>query len=94
MTKEEMTRLIMGRKIDTLDSAGKAVDDLFSSIARDLAAGKTVRLPSLGSLSGEPTPERPGHNPATGEAITIAAGYRFKFKPGIELRDRVKREGT
>jgi DNA-binding protein HU-beta len=89
MTKDAMRQLIVNHTGCSRASAAKTVDDLFFSIARALADGESVRLPSLGTLSVAPTAERTGRNPHTGEAITVAAGHKVKFKPGVELKDRV-----
>lgn len=59
-------------------------------ITESLAAGGDVTLPGLGKFAVKETAERTGQNPATGEAITIAAKRAPKFTPAKALKDAVK----
>ena len=59
-------------------------------IAESLAAGGEVVVPSLGKFSVKESAERTGRNPATGEAITIAAKRSPKFTPAKPLKDALK----
>lgn len=58
-------------------------------IAIELDAGRKVEITGFGSFSTKHRAARQGRNPATGEAITIAAKTYADFKAGKGLRDRV-----
>jgi len=53
-----------------------------------LESGEAV-LPGLGKLVTQQKPAREGRNPATGEALTIAAHKAVKFRPAKTLKDAV-----
>ena len=58
-------------------------------VAERLKAGERLRLQGLGTLEVKHRPARQGRNPATGEAIQIAASKKVAFRPAKELRDAV-----
>lgn len=89
MVQAEMITLIAQRCGVTRERAKETLDDLFAEIASEIASGAAVRLPELGALEAYPTAERPGRNPRTGAAITIAAGYRLKFRAHASLLQRL-----
>ncbi len=64
-------------------------DTLFDNIGETLIKGGKVAVPNFGSFSVTERPERPGRNPATGEAITIAASKSVRFKVSKNLKDRL-----
>lgn len=66
-------------------TAFAALGDLIDLIARHLQADCTIHLKGLGRFEVVATTERPGRNPRTGEAMTIPAGRRVKFKPSKHL---------
>ena len=49
-----------------------------------------LSLPGFGSLVVEECKERKGHNPRTGESITIPAGKVVKFRAGINLKKQIQ----
>ncbi len=53
-----------------------------------LESGEAI-LPGLGKLVTQQKPAREGRNPATGEALTIAAHKAVKFRPAKTLKDAV-----
>jgi len=55
-----------------------------------LAAGESVRLTGLMSISTSDRPQRTGRNPRTGEQITIPAGRVVRIAPGATLKSAVK----
>ena len=58
-------------------------------IQESLEDGDTVQLTGFGTFSVKEKPERKGHNPSTGEEITIPARTVVRFKPGKLLKDAV-----
>jgi DNA-binding protein HU-beta len=59
-------------------------------LAAALAAGESVRLTGLMSISTSDRPQRTGRNPRTGEQITIPAGRVVRIAPGATLKSAVK----
>ncbi|MCU0233746.1 MAG: HU family DNA-binding protein [Thermoanaerobaculales bacterium] len=62
-------------------------DLVFESLSQALAAGDRVTVPNFGTFQVSQRPARAGRNPATGEAITIAASKGVRFKVSKSLKD-------
>ncbi len=69
--------------------AKKAVVAVFDQIADAAAKGEEVAIPGFGKFAVKDRPEREGRNPATGEAITIAASKRVSFTAAKGLKDKL-----
>ena len=69
--------------------AARLVDAVLSGVADALKAGEKVSLSSLGIFDINDRQARQGRNPATGEAIQIAASKSIKFRPTKSLKDAV-----
>ena len=65
--------------------AKKAVEAVFAGITEAAKAGSEVSLPSFGKFKDSPA--RQGRNPATGEAIEIAASRKLTFAPAKQVKD-------
>ena len=63
------------------------LDGLVESLVGHLKGGAKLRLGGLGILQVKDSPARAGRNPATGEAIQIAAKRKIVFRPAKELKD-------
>jgi len=70
--------------------AKNAVEAFVNTITEALKEGDKVALLGFGTFSIVEKAERPGINPRTKEAITIAARKVIKFKAGSELSEKVK----
>jgi DNA-binding protein HU-beta len=87
-TREDLTaRILKSVKGITRTQAAAAVAALFAGITAAVEAGESARVPGFGSFTLAERVSRKGHNPATGQAITIRASKTVRFKPGKELRD-------
>ncbi|WBO21723.1 HU family DNA-binding protein [Sphingomonas abietis] len=73
----------------TKADAKKVVDAVFAAIADAAAKGEEVSLNGFGKFKVKDQPERAGRNPATGEAITIAASKKLGFTPAKAVKDRI-----
>ena len=89
MNKADLAARVATRASLSRADADAAVSAVFSAIAEALGRGESVRIAGFGSFSTRSRPARPGRNPATGEAITIAASTAPSFKAGKTLRDAV-----
>jgi DNA-binding protein HU-beta len=96
MNKAQMVATIRAGDRATIPhaQAEAIVDDLLAGIAQAVVAGTRVILTGVGYLTTHPTKEQPGHNPRTGEAITIPAGRRVKFKTAGALKELLAAEAA
>lgn len=69
--------------------AKKAVVAVFDQIAAAAAQGEEVAIPGFGKFTVKDRPEREGRNPATGEAMTIAASKKVAFTAAKGLKDKL-----
>lgn len=69
--------------------AVRVVGAVFANVAAAVAKGEEVSINGFGKFKVKDAPERQGRNPATGEAITIAAQRKLTFAPAKQVRDRM-----
>lgn len=77
---------ITGESRKAVEAVLKTVGDV---VATELCGGGEVTLPGLGKLQAKDKPARPGHNPKTGEKLTIAARRVPAFSASKSLKDAV-----
>ena len=70
-------------------AARELLDAALNAIGQAAAAGDEINLPGFGKFKVKSMSERSGRNPATGEAITIAASRKLTFAPAKAVRDRM-----
>lgn len=75
-------------------AAENALNTVATCIVKEVAAGNTVTLVGFGTFKASQRAARDGRNPATGEAIKIAASTVPKFTPGKEFKDAVNAGGS
>lgn len=63
--------------------------DVFEAIVGHLKSGNRVRIGGLGIIEVKDRPARAGRNPATGEAMQIAASRKIAFRAAKELKDAI-----
>ena len=66
------------------------VNYILECMSDALANGQRIEIRGFGSFTSTYRPEHSAHNPKTGEQVIAAAKYTAHFKPGKELRERVK----
>lgn len=85
MNKSELvSAMAAGSGLTKVDSK-KALEAAIAAITKALKDGDKVSLVGFGSFSVAKRAAHQGINPATGEAIEIAAKNIVKFKAGSEL---------
>lgn len=72
----------------------KIIDSVVAAILASARAGEEVALAGFGRFKVTDRPERQGRNPATGQAMTIAASRKLTFTPAKNVRDALNRSGT
>ena len=69
--------------------AAAAVDAVLGSITEGVLATGETAVVGFGSFNTKHVAERQGHNPSTGETITIAAKTKVVFKPSAAWQKAV-----
>jgi nucleoid DNA-binding protein len=87
--KTELAAVIAAATGCSGNKAEACVGAIIEKISDAVAAGDGVQLRGLGSFSREHKAAREGRNPRTGESFATPPGYRVKFTPGKQLRDRL-----
>jgi DNA-binding protein HU-beta len=87
MTKIEMVDQIAKDADIPKTAARAALDSFVSMCAKEVKAGRSLRVAGLGTFSMKKTKARKGMNPKTGEAIKISAKKRMAFKPSSQIRE-------
>ena len=75
-------------------AVGDVIDTMTDAITKELASGGEITLPGIGKLSVTQRAARVGRNPATGEALKIAAKKVVKFGVAKGLKDAINLPAT
>ncbi|WP_127022836.1 integration host factor subunit beta [Rheinheimera mangrovi] len=67
-----------------------SVKEILEQMATSLANNERIEIRGFGSFSLHYRAPRIGRNPKTGDKVELDGKYVPHFKPGKELRDRVK----
>ena len=90
MNKAELiTAVAQAANINKAD-AERVITAFADTVQAVLKNGGSVTLVGFGTFATGQRAEREGRNPATGEAITIAAAKTVKFKAGKTLKDSIQ----
>lgn len=91
MVKSELVA-ILNLKLPELQGkdVALAIDCIMGQMVDGLAQGRRIEIRGFGSFSVRHRPPRLARNPKTGESVDLPAKVATHFKPGKELRDRVK----
>lgn len=89
MNQAELIEKVAGAAELDKAQAGRVVEAVLGAVYDALKAGDKVSLSSLGIFDINDRKARQGRNPATGEAIQIAASKSIKFRPTKSLKDAV-----
>jgi DNA-binding protein HU-beta len=90
MNKVELVGAVASKSEISKKDVEKVINAFTNIVADALVDGDKVQLVGFGTFEVVERAERQGRNPATGEAITIAASKSPKFKAGKALKDAVK----
>jgi DNA-binding protein HU-beta len=96
MNKSDLVNAIVQSGNGSLSKAAaeRALETVTTTITKEVVAGGTVTLVGFGTFKASQRAARSGRNPATGEAIQIAASTAPKFVPGKEFKDAVNAAAT
>lgn len=84
----ENVKAVLDKKL-TMKDAETAVNVTLQSIVNGLERTGEASITGFGTFKVQDISERQGHNPRTGEAITIAAHRAVRFKPGKNVLEKV-----
>lgn len=73
----------------SMGDAKASVTAVFDQIASAAAKGDEVAIFGFGKFTVKDRPEREGRNPATGQAIKIAASKKVSFTAAKAFRDKL-----
>lgn len=91
MNKTELIDSIATKAGITRAAAATALDATLASVTEALVAGDQIALVGFGTFKVGERAARTGKNPATGEAIEIAASKAAKFTAGKALKDALNK---
>ena len=89
MTKQELAQHVAGETGMSQSQAKEAVEATFQAIANELSSGGEVAVSGFGKFSVSERSAREGRNPATGEAIQIAASKGARFSAASALKKQL-----
>jgi integration host factor subunit beta len=91
MTKSELIDMLAAKQPQLeYKDVELAVKELLEQMSSALAAGDRIEVRGFGSFSLHYRPPRVGRNPKTGSTVHVTDKYVPHFKPGKELRERVR----
>lgn len=89
MNISELAKGVAGVTGTSEADAKAAITAVFDQIAGAAAKGEEVAIPGFGKFAVKDRAERAGRNPATGEAIKIAASKKVAFTAAKGLKDKL-----
>jgi integration host factor subunit beta len=93
MIKSELIERISSQKTHLFQrDIEKIVTVILDEIVEALRRGGRVELRGFGAFSVKHRGPRPGRNPRTGAAVSVAKKAVPYFKTGKEMRERLNRE--
>ena len=90
MNKSELINALAEKASFSKKDAEKAVASVLDQITEALKAGDKVQLVGFGTFEVRNRAAKQGHNPRTGEPMTVPASKLPAFKAGKALKDAVK----
>ncbi|GAA4818907.1 integration host factor subunit beta [Marinicella pacifica] len=67
-----------------------SVKELIQYMSTSISEGRRIEIRGFGSFTLRERKPRMGRNPKTGEPVPLGAKYAPHFKPGKDLKERVK----
>ncbi len=89
VTLKHLSAGLAGRHGMEKKQADTVVADVFEIVVGHLKSGERVRIGGLGILEVKDRPARMGRNPATGEAVQIAASRKVAFRVAKDLKSAI-----
>lgn len=90
MTKAELIAKVAQSAQMSKTEASQVLNSVLDAMQEALVEDGKVVLTGFGIFWTEKKEERQGHNPRTGEAITVPARTAIKFKPYAQLKEKIQ----
>ena len=88
MNTKELAKQVADKSGTSEKHVREVLDAALDGIVDAVAKGEEVSLPGFGKFKRKELAARQGRNPATGEAMEIAASTKIAFTPAKALKDR------
>ncbi len=90
MTKKDIVdKIVQKTGLKYLD-VKKVVQMTFDTMAEALSSGEKIELRNFGVFKVKLRKAKKGRNPKTGEEVPVPERKVVVFKPGLELKEKVK----
>lgn len=90
MTKKDIVLKISAETKLKQTEVKKIVQKVFDLIIDSLAKGEKIELRNFGIFKIKQRKPKMGRNPKTGESVPVPSRKVVVFKPGLEMKNRVK----
>ena len=90
MTKREIVLKISQKTGTKQILVKKIVQNVFDTIFEALKESKTIEIRNFGVFKIKKRKSRVGRNPKTGEVIPVPERNTVVFKPGLEMKKKIK----
>lgn len=90
MTKKEIVDFIVGKTGFKESQVKKCVQLTLDAIREALVRGEKIELRNFGVFKVKVRRPRQGRNPKTGEVVPVPERKVVVFKPGLEMKEKVK----
>lgn len=90
MTKKDIVLRISDQTNLKQIDVKKVVQSTFDCILDALAQGEKIELRNFGVFKTKQRKPRTGRNPRTGTVVPVPARKAVVFKPGLDMKKRVK----
>lgn len=90
MTKKDIVLRISDHTTLKQIDVKKVVQATFDCILDALARGEKIELRNFGVFKIKQRKPRTGRNPRTGDVVPVPARKSVVFKPGLEMKERIR----
>ena len=92
LTKKDLVNLIYMQIGFSKQTSENLIDDFFITLVENLKKEKILKLSKFGTFFVREKKSRVGRNPKSGQSVSINERYVPHFKPGKNLKERVKQK--
>ncbi|MDE1918554.1 MAG: HU family DNA-binding protein [Sphingomonadales bacterium] len=89
MNNSELAETVAASQGLTKADARKLSDAVLAAVVDAASKGDEISINGFGKFKVKDTPAREGRNPATGEAMKIAASKKLTFAPAKAVKDKL-----
>ncbi len=90
MTKKEIVNIVVSKTGYKQTEVKKIVQLTLNAVSDTLISGKNIELRNFGVFKVKTRKPRQGRNPKTGEIVPVPERKVVVFKPGLELKLKLR----